>query len=52
MNYLNILDNQFADKPTLGSEVHEALIQEFHSAFMHENALNPLAFPALRYYIS
>ncbi|XP_006825455.1 sphingosine-1-phosphate lyase-like [Saccoglossus kowalevskii] len=27
---------------------HDALVKEFHHAFMHENALNPMMFPSLR----
>ena len=26
----------------------DALVKEFHHAFMHENALNPMTFPSLR----
>ena len=27
---------------------HEHLVRQFHHAFMHENALNPMIFPSLR----
>ncbi len=27
---------------------HDDLLKQFHHAFMHENALNPMVFPSLR----
>ena len=27
---------------------HESVVRQFHHAFMHENALNPMVFPSLR----
>ena len=37
-----------ADKTGMSLE-HDEVITEFYQAFMHENALNPTIFPALRY---
>ncbi len=37
----------FSDKTGLSLE-HDELISQFYQAFMHENALNPAIFPALR----
>ena len=28
---------------------HDSIVREFHHAFLHENALNPMVFPSLRY---
>ena len=30
------------------SDYHEEIVREFHLAFLHENALNPMIFPCLR----
>lgn len=27
---------------------HDCIVKEFHHAFLHENALNPMVFPSLR----
>ena len=42
----------FCFHPTekLGYSVdHDSIVREFHHAFLHENALNPMVFPSLRY---
>ena len=36
------------EKTGLNAE-HDKLVRQFHHAFMHENALNPMIFPSLRY---
>ncbi|XP_077990716.1 sphingosine-1-phosphate lyase-like [Glandiceps talaboti] len=40
--------DMFAEKSGLNDVDHDTLLQEFHHAFMHENALNPMFFPSLR----
>ncbi|XP_070533931.1 sphingosine-1-phosphate lyase-like [Ptychodera flava] len=40
--------DMFSDKTILNDVDHDTLLKEFHHAFMHENALNPMFYPSLR----
>ena len=40
--------NIYTEKTGLDAD-HDKLVRQFHHAFMHENALNPMIFPSLRY---
>lgn len=47
VHYLANIDTMFTEKLEF-SEDHEKLVREFHLAFLHENALNPMIYPCLR----
>ena len=41
--------HQIVSEKTGHSAEHDKIVKEFFHAFMHENALNPMIFPALRF---
>jgi len=45
----NTLDTVSVSEKTGHSLEQDEIVSEFFHAFMHENALNPMIFPALRY---